>query len=83
MLCVSCITAIVAILLECDGKQTPQWNYGLTINGVISVLAGIAKASMILPIAESISQLKWHWFWRGRMRPAMDFEYFDVASRGP
>ncbi|KAF7195354.1 hypothetical protein HII31_03246 [Pseudocercospora fuligena] len=37
---------------------------------------------MILPIAEAISQLKWHWYW-GRERPILDFERFDSASRGP
>ena len=79
----SCVGTILVILLRYDGRPLPAWSYGLTINGVISVLAGIAKASMILPIAESISQLKWHWFWNGQSRPIMDFEYFDTASRGP
>lgn len=82
-LCSSCVGAIIIILLRYDGKQLPDWQYGLTINGVISVLSGIAKASMILPVAESISQLKWHWYWNGRSRPVIDFEYFDIASRGP
>lgn len=83
LLCMSCVGAIVIILLRYDGRPLPDWKYGLTINGVISVLAGVAKASMILPVAESISQLKWHWFWNGRSRPIVDFEYFDTASRGP
>lgn len=83
LVCVSCVGTIVVILLRYDGQPLPKWKFGLTINGVISVLAGIAKASMILFVAESISQLKWHWFWRGRSRPVMDFEYFDIASRGP
>lgn len=83
VLCMSCIGAIIIILLDHDGKQLPGWNYGITINGLISVLAGIAKASMILPVAESISQLKWHWYWKGQARPVVDFEYFDTASRGP
>lgn len=42
------------------------------------VLAGVAKASVILPIAEAISQLKWCWFW-GRQRSVVDFEIFDGA----
>lgn len=83
LLCVSCVGTIIILLLRYDGKPLPAWDYGLTINGVISVLAGIAKASMILPVAECISQLKWHWFWKGPSRPIMDFEYLDTASRGP
>lgn len=69
-------------MLKYDNKPLPTWSYGLTINGVISILAVVAKASMILPIAEAISQLKWHWYW-GRPRPIMDFQVFDAASRGP
>ena len=82
LLSTCCVGAIIVILLEYDNKPLPTWNYGLTINGVISILAVVAKASMILPIAEAISQLKWHWYW-GRQRPIMDFQVFDAASRGP
>lgn len=82
LLSTACVGATIVILLKYDNKPLPTWNYGLTINGVISVLAVVAKASMILPIAEAISQLKWHWYW-GRCRPIMDFQVFDAASRGP
>lgn len=74
----SCIGAILIILAHYNGKSVPTWVYGLTINGVVSILAGIAKASIILPIAEAISQLKWCWFW-GRERSVVDFEVFDSA----
>ena len=82
LLCTMCVGAIIAILLRYDNQPLPSWSFGLTINGVISVLAVIAKASMILPIAEAISQLKWHWYWRHH-RPILDFQYLDAASRGP
>ena len=82
LLSTTCVGAIIAVLLRYDGKPLPRWDYGLTINGVISVLAVIAKASMILPIAEAISQLKWHWYWKHR-RPVLDFQFLDAASRGP
>lgn len=75
----SCIGAILVILAHYDGKPMPTWAYGLTINGVVSVLAGIAKASVILPVAEAISQLKWCWFWE-RQKTVADFELFDAAS---
>ncbi|KAK4892231.1 polynucleotide adenylyltransferase [Elasticomyces elasticus] len=78
----TCIAAVVVLLSLYDGKPLPSWRYGLTINGVISILAVITKASMVLPIAEAISQLKWDHFWRSP-RPVRDFESFDSASRGP
>lgn len=83
LVCVTCVGTIIIILLRYDDRPLPNWGFGLTINGVISVLAGIAKASMILPVAECISQLKWHWFWNASARPLMDFQFFDAASRGP
>jgi hypothetical protein len=76
-----CVGAIIVILLKYDNKPLPTWNYGLTISGIISVLPVVAKASMILPIAEAISQLKWRWYWE-QYRPIMDFQVFDAASRG-
>lgn len=82
LLSTACVGAIMIILLKYNNKPLPTWNYGLTINGVISVLAVVAKASMILPIAEAISQLKWNWCWQ-RRRPIMDFQVLDAASRGP
>ena len=78
----ACVGAILFILAHYDNQPIPTWRYGLTINGVVSILAVIAKAAMILPIAECISQLKWAWYW-GRERQMMDFERFDLASRGP
>lgn len=83
LVCVSCVGTIIIILLRYDDRPLPTWSFGLTINGVISVLAGVAKASMILPVAECISQLKWYWFWNGSPRPLIDFQFLDAASRGP
>ncbi|KAH9827418.1 acid phosphatase protein [Teratosphaeria destructans] len=78
----TCIGAITILLAHFDNKPLPAWGYGLTLNGIISILSGVAKASLVLPVAETISQLKWHWFW-DRQRPIMDFERYDSASRGP
>jgi hypothetical protein len=36
---------------------------------------------LILPISESIGQLKWAWF-NGKSQNIIDFEIFDKASRG-
>lgn len=78
----SCIGAIMGILAHYNGRKLPDWSYGLTINGIISILAVIAKSALILSVAEALSQLKWCQFWN-RERPVLDFERFDLASRGP
>ena len=56
----------------------------VTFNAVISVLAKTAKACLAGPLAEALSQLKWHWFWdRATPKPINDFSTYDAASRGP
>ncbi|KAK4545223.1 hypothetical protein LTR36_003402 [Oleoguttula mirabilis] len=77
-----CMGAIIVILAHYDNQPIPSWKYGLTINGAISILAVLAKSSLVLPVAEALSQLKWCWFW-DRQRPVMDFHRYDSASRGP
>ncbi|KAI5359713.1 hypothetical protein Slin14017_G092740 [Septoria linicola] len=78
-----CIGAIIIILAKFNDKPLPKLGW-LTLNGIVSTLAGISKAALILPISEAISQLKWHWFWNAdRPRPISDFQIYDSASRGP
>lgn len=56
---VLCIIAMVVVLVEFDGKQLSNWVWVISPNAVISVLSTASKATMILPVAECISQLKW------------------------
>ena len=77
-----CMGTIGVILIQYNNRPIAVWSYGLTMNGVIFILAVIAKSSLILPLAEALSQLKWCWF-SGHQRPVMDFDRFDLAGRGP
>ncbi len=81
-LSVTAMASIASVLLVYDDGPLPLWRYGLTLNGIISFLAGIAKASMILPVAQAIGQLKWRHYWH-RQNPVIDFQRFDRATRGP
>ncbi|KAI9698028.1 MAG: hypothetical protein M1836_004381 [Candelina mexicana] len=73
---------IVGVLLHFDSRPLPKWPYSITLNALISVLATISKAALLLPISEALSQLKWLWFRTGR-KPLDDFDKFEQASRGP
>ncbi|KAH7091082.1 hypothetical protein FB567DRAFT_264387 [Paraphoma chrysanthemicola] len=76
------VAAILGVLLVYDGKEQPeQIVIGITLNTYIAVFAAISKAALILPVSESIGQLKWLWF--GQDVPLWDFHLFDAASRGP
>ncbi|KAF6787643.1 hypothetical protein CMUS01_16437 [Colletotrichum musicola] len=63
-----------------NNKPLPQWPLGLTLNTAIALLATFARAAFIVPVSESLSQLKWLWYLRAR--PLKDFQDFDAASRG-
>jgi hypothetical protein len=77
-----CMAIILSVLLHYNGRPLPAWKLGLTLNSFISILSGFAKASLLLPTAEALGQLKWNWFSK-KPRQMMDFEIIDGASRGP
>ncbi|KAL2800378.1 hypothetical protein BJX66DRAFT_332517 [Aspergillus keveii] len=63
MFSLMCFTGIVASLMVYDNNPAPGFFYGLTLNGIISLLAAASKSSLIFVIAEFIGQLKWLWFY--------------------
>ncbi|KAF9457693.1 hypothetical protein BDZ94DRAFT_1124744, partial [Collybia nuda] len=81
VLSAACVTAITIVLHTYDGQPIPQWSSGITLNAMVSIFTSIAKAALLFPVAESISQLKWIWFTNEFKKP-QDFETFDNASKG-
>lgn len=81
LLSIACLIAIIIILRVYDGEALPQWDLGITLNAMVSVFASIAKAALLFPVTECISQLKWVWF-ATESRKLQDFEMFDNASKG-
>lgn len=77
--CLATITYILHINNKTPLRQTPGSD--ITINTIISVFTVIAKIALLVPITESISQLKWVWF-ATESRKLQDFEIFDKASKG-
>jgi hypothetical protein len=75
------IIALVAFLIVADGSSLPKLPLKITINTYISFFVAIAKAAMLVPVADSIGQLKWLWFRQPRC--LQDIQTFDEASRGP
>lgn len=81
----TCLVANIGFLLYLDERQYQSWrivNIDITPNAIISVLATLNKASLLLPVAEMLVQLKWLWF-QARERRVFDLQVFDDASRGP
>ncbi|KAE8153547.1 hypothetical protein BDV25DRAFT_136840 [Aspergillus avenaceus] len=75
------LAAIIGVLLAYNGKATPNWPQGITINSFLSWLSQILTACMAGAIAASISQSKWAHFSTGD-RSLADMNLYDRASRG-
>lgn len=81
----TCLIANIGFLRYLDEKPYQSWRISkvdITPNAIISFLATLNKASMLLPVAEVLVQLKWLWF-QARRRRVFDLQIFDDASRGP
>lgn len=59
LLSVFCLVFMIVILSKVNGSPLEDWDEPVSLNAVVSVLSTAGKASMILPVAECISQLKW------------------------
>lgn len=77
-----CLGGIALTLSLHADRPLPNWPLSITLNALISTLASISKAALMVPVASSISQRKWLWLSTGRW-PLSDIEIYDEASRGP
>lgn len=79
------IVALCLVLNSYDGKPQPHFGSALgsavTLNTIVAIISTFAKAALMLPVAECISQLKWAHFEKGYHRLS-DMNTFDHASRG-
>ena len=79
-----CVVGVCAVLLPLDQTPLNEWMNKMHIqpNTLASILMTIAKAALLLPVAERISQLKWIYF-QEQARRLDHVDLFDRASRGP
>lgn len=75
------IGAIAAVLAYANGQQPRDWKYSIQPASLVSIFSTIAKSALIVPLAASLSQLKWRYFDRPQALSRM--QDFDDASRGP
>ena len=77
----TCIISIAIMLWKVNGSEMPQWQFGLTIDAILSLLAGFSKSCLLMPTAEALGQLRWSFDEKTKRRP-IDIERIDRASRG-
>ncbi|KAF2143983.1 uncharacterized protein K452DRAFT_306628 [Aplosporella prunicola CBS 121167] len=78
----SCIAAVIGILIQTNGMALNNWAYSIQPNTLVSIFMTITKAALLVPISQSISQIKWIHFY-GKPQRILDLQSFDDASRGP
>lgn len=54
--------AIIIIFAHFDQKPVSSWRSGVTPNALLQILSQIGQTTVLLPVVESISQLKWLWY---------------------
>lgn len=79
---VCCVVALLILLPYLDNRPLNAWQFLVAPNTMISTFITVAKTSMLLAVAEAISQLKWRNFKKSK-RPLRELDLFDAASRGP
>ncbi|KAK5053886.1 hypothetical protein LTR84_001848 [Exophiala bonariae] len=86
------LASMIGILGAVNNKPIPQWgirknirgaeySVSISINALLSIFATIMKTALIIPVAASLSQLKWNWFLSENR--LLDYQKFEAASRGP
>ncbi|KAJ4295088.1 hypothetical protein N0V90_007097 [Kalmusia sp. IMI 367209] len=73
--------AIIAVLRYASGKAVLDWSFSIQPASLVAIFSTIAKSALVVPLAASLSQLKWRYFERPRTLSHM--QDFDDASRGP
>jgi hypothetical protein len=64
-----------------EGRPVPTRRMGITFNGLIAIYSLMAKLALLVPVTESLGQLKWNRAVNAR-HPLSDFKAFDAATRG-
>ena len=81
LLAVISVVLIVAILVVFNNRRLTEWHGRITINTLINFASQFAQICLLIPIASSISQLKWIRY--RYSQPLSSVEDFDKASRQP
>ena len=82
ILCLCVLASIGGILIAYNNRSVPDLPESLSINAIISFLASLGKASLMVVLAAAIRQEKWLWF-IDKPRPLSMVDSFEEASRGP
>ncbi|KAJ2994366.1 hypothetical protein NUW58_g1577 [Xylaria curta] len=78
---ISIFVAVVVLLATRRDKPQPDWPSLLNINALLSILTTLLRVSILFPVAEAITELKWIWF--ANVHPLRDIDHYEAAGRSP
>ncbi|KAH9997171.1 hypothetical protein F4779DRAFT_606579 [Xylariaceae sp. FL0662B] len=78
---IAALFTTVGLLARFNGQEQPTWPTVVNLGALISVCSLIIRTTLMVVVAESISQARWRWF-NDKQRPLRDLDRFDAASRG-
>ena len=73
---------IVIILWVIDGDPMNKWRVEISIDTVLSILAGLSKACLLVPVAEALGQISRIWLSEGKARQPSELQVLEKASHG-
>ncbi|KAK8030381.1 hypothetical protein PG990_000115 [Apiospora arundinis] len=77
-----CFAGIVVTLLLHRDQPIPEWPFDITINALVAALSTVMVSTLLVPVSNTIGQLKWSWIQEDH-RKLEDIAIYDEASRGP
>ncbi|KAK8117795.1 uncharacterized protein PG998_006076 [Apiospora kogelbergensis] len=77
------LLAMIILLARIHETPLSSWTASISPNAMIAVLSTASRASLLLPVTESLSQLKWLHLAAKHESNFQDLQLFDDASRGP
>jgi hypothetical protein len=74
---------LVGFLVKIGNTPYDSWRYTASPNTVISIIATITKAALLVPVSSCLGQLKWNQHNTPASAPLYHIQAIDQASRGP
>ena len=75
------LASTLAILVIYDNSSLDEWHSPVQISAIVAILSQTAQSALIVGIATTLGQAKWHWLKNTWSK--IEIERFDEASRGP
>lgn len=78
---VALLIGLAILFLVWQGHHTAIWSAQLSFPTVVAIVAKASQATLMVPVASSMSQMGWMHF--QKEEAVIDFQRFDAATRSP